>query len=373
MTADASTFILKITAVTTHAIRVPLKLDGPAPMMSGQHRTTMDTLLVRVDTDSGISGWGEAFGNRVWPGTRALIDHMLGPACIGTDPEHIDALNDRLKRTFYGSGRGGPAFYGISGIDIALWDIAGKVAGKPIYQLLGGGTRTDLPAYASLLHLDGPQALVHYLKQALARGYGLVKIHDTQFDAIRLARETLGDKFPLMCDCNCPWNVEEAIAMGLRLREFDLDWLEEPVWPPEDHEGLARMRRETGIRTAAGENAATLTSFRHLLQAEALSVVQPSVCKIGGITEAMKVIALAGDYKVRVVPHSAYFGPGLIASMHVIAAMPKEAPVERFYCDFEQHVMGDAINPVNGRFAVPQKPGLGVDPDPNFIKEFSIQ
>lgn len=364
---------MKITAVTTHVIRVPLKLDGPAPMMSGQHRTTMDTLLVRVDTDSGITGWGEAFGNRVWPGTRALIDHMLGPECIGADPALIGPLNDRLKRKFYGSGRGGPAFYGISGIDIALWDIAGKVAGRPLYQLLGGSHRADLPAYASLLHLDGPEALVHYVRQAVGRGYGMAKIHETQYDAIRVARETLGDGFPLMCDCNCPWTVEEAIAMGQRLREFDLTWLEEPVWPPEDHEGLARMRRESGMHTAAGENAATLISFRHLLQAEALSYAQPSVAKIGGVTEMMKVIALADTHKVRVVPHSAYFGPGLIASVHVIAAMAKEAPVERFYCDFEQHVMGDAINPVNGRITVPQKPGLGIEPDQNFIKEFSIQ
>ena len=364
---------MKITAVTTHAIRVPLKLDGPAPMMSGRHRTPMDTLLVRVDTDSAVTGWGEAFGNRVWPGSKALIEQMLGPACIGADPADIGGINDRLKRTFYGSGRGGPAFFGISGIDIALWDIAGKVAGKPIYQLLGGSHRADLPAYASLLHLDGPEALRHYLQQAMGRGYGLVKIHETEIEAIRLARDILGEKFPLMCDCNCPWTVDEAIAMGLRLRELNLDWLEEPVWPPEDHEGLARLRRETGIRTAAGENTATLMNFRHLFDAGALSVAQPSVCKTGGITEVMRVVGLANQHGVRVVPHSAYFGPGLIASMQVIAAMPVETPVERFYCDFERHVMGDAINPVNGRLAVPQGPGLGVEPDADFIREFSIQ
>jgi D-galactarolactone cycloisomerase len=357
----------------TIVLRVPLKLDGPAPMMSGQRRTSMDTLLVRVDTDAGISGWGEAFGHRIWPATRAAIDHMLAPACMGADPTAIEALMDRLRRSFYGAGRGGAALYALSGIDIALWDIAGKIAGQPLYRLLGGGHRTDLPAYASLLHLEEPDAIRHYVRQALARGYGMIKIHETKFEQIRIARETAGEGYPLMCDCNCPWTVEEATAMARRLQPLELTWLEEPVWPPEDHAGLAQVRRETGIATAAGENAATLHSFRHLLEAGALSYAQPSVAKIGGVSEMRKVIALAEAGNVRVVPHSAYFGPGLIASMHVIAAMPGVSPVERFYCDFERHVLGEAINPVNGRIAVPQGPGLGVEPDPQVIAAFRLQ
>ncbi len=363
---------MKITAIETFAVRVPLKLTGPAPMMGGQPRTSMDTLLVRVDTDAGISGWGEGFGHRIWPATRAAIDAMIAPACIGADASDIAGLMGRLQRVFYGAGRGGPTLYGLSAIDIALWDIAGKVANLPLYRLLGGGAKTDLPAYASLLHLPGADAVAFYTTEALARGYRYIKVHETQVEPIRAARETAGTGFPLMCDCNCPWTVDEAIATARRLKEFDLLWLEEPVFPPEDHEGLARVRREAGVPTAAGENAATLTSFRQLFEAGALTYAQPSVAKIGGVTEMMKVIGLADSFNVRVVPHSAYFGPGLIASIHCIAAMAREAPVERFYCDFEHHVMGDAINPVGGRIAVPQKPGLGVEPDRRFIDAHTI-
>ncbi len=365
---------MKITAIKTYPLRIPLELDGPAPMMSGQRHASksMDTLLVRVDTDAGITGWGEGFGHRIWPATRAALDQVIAPACIGADATDISALTDRLRHAYYGSGRGGAALYAISAIDIALWDIAGKIAGLPLYRLLGGGPKADLPAYASLLHLPDAKAVVHYVEQAKARGYKAIKVHETEYGPIRAARETAGDGFTLMCDCNCPWTVEEATVMARRLKELDLKWLEEPVWPPEDHAGLAQVRRESGIATAAGENAATLVSFRHLFEAGALSYAQPSVAKIGGVTEMRKVIALADAFNVRVVPHSAYFGPGLIASVHVIAAMPRESPVERFYCDFERHVMGDAINPVNGRIAVPQLPGLGVEPDEKIIAQYQI-
>ena len=154
--------------------------------------------------------------------------------------------------------------------------------------------------------------------------------------------------------------------MARRLAPHDLTWLEEPVWPPNDHEGLATVRA-AGIRIAAGENAAGLVDFRHMFDAGAVDIAQPSVTKIGGVTELRRVAALAETFGVTVVPHSAYFGPGLLASIHCIAAMPGDTLVERFYCDFARNPLGDAINPVNGRIPVPQGPGLGVDPDPRML------
>jgi L-alanine-DL-glutamate epimerase-like enolase superfamily enzyme len=287
--------------------------------------------------------------------------------CVGRDPSQILAINDDLQRTLHGVGRNGPTMYALSGIDIALWDIAGKVAGLPLYRLLGGGARADLPAYASLLRYGTAEAVKRYTAQALERGYRHIKLHEITVPEIKAGRDVAGPTVPIMVDTNCPWTVTEAIQMAHRLASFDLTWLEEPVWPAEDVAGLAEVRTLGGIPTAAGENYGMAWDFRRAFGAHALAYAQPSVTKVGGVTELRRVVALAETFGVPVVPHSAYFGPGLLASIHCIAAMPRETLVERFYCDFADNPLGEAIHPRNGRIAVPQGPGLGVDPDPKLI------
>ena len=132
---------MKITRVQTLVLNLPMLIDGPTPMLGGRPRTSIDMLLVRVETDGGLVGWGEAFGHRVFPGTRAIIDTVLGPMCIGRDPSQIAAINEEFQRVLHGIGRNGPTMYALSGLDIALWDIAGKAAGVPLYRLLGGSPR----------------------------------------------------------------------------------------------------------------------------------------------------------------------------------------------------------------------------------------
>lgn len=363
---------MKITKIATHVVNMPLKLAGDVPHVGGQARTALEMLLVRVDTDEGVTGWGEGFGHSIWPATRAAIDRIIAPKCIGRDPTAINALMTELTRTLHSAGRHGAVTYGLSAIDIALWDIAGKLAGLPLYRLLGGGARADLPAYASLLRYGKLPALERSIDDALGRGYELIKIHEIERDIIRGARKRAGDGTPLMVDCNCPWSVEQALAMCAQLRDLDLEWLEEPVWPPEPGL-LARVRAEGGIRVAAGENVANAFEFQRLFAQQALSVAQPSVTKVGGVSEMRKVFDLAQTWGVRVVPHSAYFGPGLLASIHVSAAQPQDVWIERFYCDFEATPLGDVINPKKGRIDVPQGPGLGVDPDPEVLKRMACE
>jgi L-alanine-DL-glutamate epimerase-like enolase superfamily enzyme len=358
---------MKITGVETLVLNLPMVIDGATPMLGGRARTSIDMLLVRVDTDAGVTGWGEAFGHRIFPATRAAIDTLLGPMCVGRDPGQITAINDDLQRVLHGVGRNGPTLYALSGLDIALWDIAGKVAGLPLYRLLGGSPRADLPAYASLLRYGAARDVAHYTEQALARGYRHVKLHEITVPEIEAARAVAGPGVPIMVDTNCPWTVQQAIDMARRLAPLDLHWLEEPVWPPENLAGLAEVRARGGIPTAAGENYGTVWEFRRAFEAGALTYAQPSVTKLGGVTEVRRVMTLAEAFGVPVVPHSAYFGPGLLASIHCIAAMPAESWVERFYCDFDLNPLGETIHPRGGRIAVPQGPGLGVDPDPRVI------
>jgi D-galactarolactone cycloisomerase len=363
---------MKITAIETLVVNMPMKISGPAPMLGGKARTSIDTLLTRVDTDEGVSGWGEAFGHRIWPATRAAIDTLIGPQCIGRDPTAIGALMNDLQRNLHGVGRNGPAMYALSAIDIALWDIAGRLAGLPLYRLLGGAPRRDWPTYASLLRYGDAGAVAHHTAEALSRGYRQIKVHEIEAAQIKAAREAAGDGIPLMVDCNCPWTVEKAIDMARQLEPYDLRWLEEPVWPPENHSGLAEVRKRSKMAIAAGENA-MIADFKSMFEAGAITYAQPSVTKIGGVSEMRKLIALAESFGIEVVPHSAYFGPGLLASLHLLAAMTHETPVERFYCDFDVNPYHDAINPKNGRMAIPQGPGLGVDLDPKVIEKLRIK
>jgi L-alanine-DL-glutamate epimerase-like enolase superfamily enzyme len=360
---------MKITRVETLVLNLPMIIDGATPMLAGRARTSIDMLLVRVDTDAGLTGWGEAFGHRIFPATRAAIDTLLGPMCVGRDPGQAEAINDELQRVLHGVGRNGPTIYALSGLDIALWDLAGKAAGLPLYRLLGGGPRTDLPAYASLLRYGTADAVAHYTRQALARGYRHIKLHEITVPEVKAARDAAGPGIPIMVDTNCPWTVPEAIDMARRLAPLDVHWLEEPVWPPEDVAGLAKVRAQGGLATAAGENYGTIWDFRRAFEAGAITYAQPSVTKIGGVTEMRRVLALAETFGVPVVPHSAYFGPGLLASIHCIAAMRGESLVERFHCDFAENPLGEAIHPRQGRIAVPQGPGLGVDPDPRLLEK----
>jgi L-alanine-DL-glutamate epimerase-like enolase superfamily enzyme len=362
---------MKITKVETIVINMPMKLDGPVPMQGGQARTSIDMLLVRIDTDAGVSGWGEGFGHRIWPATRAAIDTLIGPMCVGRDATAINTLVDDLQRGLHGVGRNGPAMYALSAIDIALWDIAGKVANLPLYRLLGGSPCTDLPAYASLLRYTEPAAVTRYTERALKRGYRYLKLHQIDVPSVKAARDVAGPDIPLTIDTNCPWTVDEAIAMAHAFQPLNPMWLEEPVWPPEDHVGLARVRAAGGLAIAAGENATT-ADFRRMFEVGAVTYAQPSITKVGGVTEMRKVMALASAFGVQVVPHSAYFGPGLLASIHCIAALPRQSLVECYDCDFDANPLHDAIQPRDGRIAVPQGAGLGVDPDVNLLQQLRV-
>ncbi|MBI4195590.1 MAG: mandelate racemase/muconate lactonizing enzyme family protein [Betaproteobacteria bacterium] len=364
---------MKITEIKTFVLRMPLVIRGDVPMVGGQPRTAIEMLLVRVDTDEGVSGWGEGFGHRVWPATRTALEKIVAPLCVGRDPTAIHALMNDLLRTLHGAGRGGPVVYALSALDIALWDIAGKLAGLPLYRLLGGSPRHDLPAYASLLRYGKTAALGPRIAEALGRGYRLIKIHEIDPGIIRAARRAAGSDVPLMVDCSCSWSVDDALAMCRTLHDLDLAWIEEPLWPPEDHAGLARVRAEGRIPVAAGENVASVYEFKQMFERASLSVAQPSVTKIGGITEMRKLFAVADTFGVRVVPHSAYFGAGLLASIHACAAQPREVWVERFYCDFDVTPYGGSIDPGGGRIAIPQGPGLGLDPDPDALKRLVIE
>ena len=362
---------MKIARIEAIPLRIPFTTGGPSGVGVWGAGQTVDSLLVAVTTDTSVVGWGEAFGFKTIAAIKLAIDSVLTPECIGRDAMQIGKLMLELQKKFHVFGRSGALIYGLSAIDIALWDIAGKVANQPVYQLLGGSDASSLSAYASLTRYAAPEFVAKNVARAVDSGYRRLKLHEVDVGCVRAAREAAGDDIEIMLDVNCPWSVREALDMTNKLRPFNLRWLEEPVWPPENYSGLARIRQEGGIPIAAGENASTLMDFQHLLEAKAIDFVQPSPAKMGGITELAKVFALANAHNTTVKVHTFYDGPGLLAAVHASAALGgPDAWVEWRYFDLEAQLYGEAIIPRKGAIAVPQAPGLGLEPSADVIRKY---
>jgi len=364
---------MKITAVESCVVSLPYDMGGPWPSFAGKPWTHLEILLVKVETDEGLTGWGEAFGHAAIPATKAALDSIVAPLVIGRDAEDIDTLSRDILHSVHLLGRNGPFVYAYSGIEIALWDIRGKKAGQPLYRLLGGkGERTELDAYASLLRYGDLDLVAKNASAACARGYRHIKLHEVTREAVLAAKGAPGvNGARIMLDVNCAWSVADAIKMAEALRDDGLTWLEEPVFPPEDCRGLARVR-EHGIPISAGENVAGVFGFQSLIDAKAIDIAQPSVTKIGGVGEMLKVIALCRAANVEVAPHSPYFGPGFIATLHIIAALSEKPLVEILWLDMEANPFHSFVVPTDGRVRVPTAPGLGCDPDPAIVERYKI-
>lgn len=363
----------RIAVIESVPVRIPFGFGGGKSDEAAFTWKTLDTVLVRVATDDGLVGWGDAFAYGCQAAVAAAVEHMVKPLALGRDAADIGGMSRRLQRDLHIFGRYGITMFAISGLDIALWDLAGKRAGQPLHRLLGGGGVADLAAYASLYKYADPEQVARRAAQAVSEGYDQIKLHETGVSEVAAARAAIGPSAPLMVDTNCPWTPDEALRMARALAPCDLHWLEEPVFPPEDFAALRRLGDMTGIPIAAGENACTAFQFQAMIEARAVSFAQPSVSKVGGVTEFLKIAALCETQGVTLAPHSPYFGPGFLATLHLAAARSVPTVVEWFHLDREACFYGDRIAPSRGRIPVPQAPGLGFDPDPAVIERYRVK
>ena len=363
---------MKITAIHTHYVRIPFDMGAPKQEFAGLRLPTMDHLLVQVETDAGITGWGEGFGHSIIPATKTALEAYVGPWFIGKDPTDIAALHREAAQAFHIFGRNGPVVYAHSGVDIALWDIAGKRAGLPLCDLLGGARRKEVRAYASLMRYGTPDdGRPHLRGETIARGFRHVKLHEHSVDAVRAAREGVGARRRHHERRQLPLERGAGAGDGARLsaRATSIGWRSR-CGRPEDHTGLARVRRGGTTRIAAGENAAGLHDFVDMFQKGAIDIAQPSVTKIGGITEMRKIIAPPRRIRSSSIPHCAYFGPGNLASIHIVASLATDTLLENIYANLEANPFGDAMLAKDGKVRVPQGPGLGVEPDMRIVEKY---
>ena len=291
-------------------------------------------LIVEVFTDAGHVGIGEAaLSPRL---TKACIDLYLEPLLIGADPFDVEFLWQLMYRRTMAFGRKGVGMAAISAVDIALWDILGKAAGQPVFRLLGGRTKPSITVYASRLYSQPLDDLAAETKNYKDEGYTAMKMRfgwgpadgaagmQKNLDLLRTIRQVVGDGIDLMADAYMGWNLEYARRMIPLLEPFNLRWLEEPVIPDDLH-GYVELKKLGRVPIAGGEHGFTQYEFRDMLEARAVDYIQFDANRVGGITQARKISALAESFSVPVVPHA-----GQMHNYHIVMASLNSPMAEYF-------------------------------------------
>lgn len=368
--------MLRIKQVEPIWVALPYEHGAPKPMRSGLGTwDTQDILFVRVETDKGVVGWGEAFSNASAPVTYAAIRDIIGPLAGGAEVESVPRYISGLLRRCQSMARNGPVQFAISGLDIALWDAVGKIEGKPVWQLLGGtGGRRRVPAYASLFRLQKEEFVRSVAGAAAQRGFKAVKLHEHSIEAVATARKAIGADVRLMVDTNCYWErPQDVVAFCRKAEQHGVWWVEEPIYPADRYDIQAKTRGSTSIKIAAGENLGNVNDARWMLAAKGVDILQPSVAKIGGITEVIAAMDLALADGVEAVPHSPFVGPALAATIHIIASRREELFCENRFCDLGASLMGPSVIAQEGSFTVTDAPGLSLEVDEKAVSRYRVR
>lgn len=348
---------MRITDVVALPVRIPPAPAHPSPDGGGE--TSASHTVILVETDDGITGIGEAF--RFAPKTvAAFVDEILKPLLVGQDPTRIELLWDRMYRTTFRYGRMGLVMHAISGVEVALWDIAGKAAGKRVCDLLGGPCRDGLLAYASMHPYDTPEAAAEAATGYLAEGYKALKLHQKDIASVRAVRDAIGPDVRLMLDASGAWTQPEAMHAVDALADCDLYWIEEPLRDMNDLDGLRRLRERASTRIAAGENEYTHFGFREMVASAAVDVLQPDVIKAGGIAATRKIVGMAEAWNMEICLHSFCFGAGVAATLHVGLSSPRCEMIEINAIRLQRWLTEPDLRPVDGMVRLPDAPGLGI-------------
>jgi L-alanine-DL-glutamate epimerase-like enolase superfamily enzyme len=359
---------MRIKDVKATVLSVPFKKK----LASSPWPRSRSAVLVRVITDDGIEGVGEAFGVGAPAVVAAVIERVLKPLLQGEDPAAIERLWDKMYRATIVYGRKGLMTIAMSGVEVALWDIVGKTRGQPVYQMLGGLAQERWRAYISLLRVNDRRELVRDIKGYVDEGFTAVKLHQTDVESVKIVREALGDDVDLMLDVNCIWTPQTSIVMARKLEEYGTLWLEEPVWPPDDLDGSAAVAEAVDIPIAGGENEYTRWGFKDVLEKRAFDILQPDVIKAGGLLECKKIAGMAEAWNIPVAPHCWCSPVGTAAILHLIASTPScifaEIPPE-----LTADILKKPIAFRKGLVEVPKGPGLGIELDEKTIAKYTVK
>ncbi|MCM3714183.1 mandelate racemase/muconate lactonizing enzyme family protein [Alkalihalobacillus oceani] len=380
---------MKVTNLTVHVLQVPL--ETPFAFSQGWVRQR-STVLVEIETDEGITGWGESLCHGLQPPevAAAIIEHSLAPLVIGQDPFDVEVIWDKLF-TFTRPYHGGAVINAMSAVDIALWDIVGKAVNKPVHKLLGGAYRTEIMPYATGFYREEtkqyPEAAIEEAQRHIEKGFRAMKLKTgfgmkVDVDYITAVRQAVGAEILLMADANCAYNAATARRILFELAEADADlyWFEEPL-DPEDIGGYKELKGLTSTFIASGENQFGPIGFRDWVANRALDVLQPDLCSSGGFTACKRIAVLASTWNTMLNPHVWGSGVGLAASLQYLATIPPARlalkPVEPMLeydqssHPFRSELIFDQISMnEQGMVKIPSQPGIGVEINRQVINKY---
>ncbi len=387
---------MKITRITSHV----LQCDMPEELgYSQQYYSRRTAHLVEVETDEGVTGWGECFGpGNIALANKGIVEKVIQPMILGDDPLDRDVIWHKVYNLMRDHGQKGMPLQSLSGVDIALWDVAGKVAGLPIYKFIGGAHRQSVQAYGYGMMLrreDVASLAARFTDEAAAikaAGFAATKMKvglgpKEDVKLCRAVRAGIGENFDFMVDANHCYTTHDAFYVGRALEELGAYWFEEPV-APEDHDGYRELRAGLKVNIAGGEAEFNRWSWRALLECRGLDIAQPEVCALGGISEYLRVLTLCHAHFTPVVNHVWGSAIAVATNLQLLAAMPPlpgglfpREPMLEFDTTenrFRDHLLKTPLDiqaqvARNGGYvAIPSGPGLGVEPDRNFIRSYEV-
>ena len=377
---------MKIKNIRTHVLEAALSQPFAYSRAWYATRTAM---VVEIETDDGLIGWGECYGPARM--TAAVVT-SVAPWLIGEDPLRTDVLWQTIYARLRDHGQKGVVIQGLSGIDIALWDIKGKRFGVPVHRLMGGPLRTEVQAYATGLYRrtsgDPRQYLAEEASGYVADGFNAVKLKvgfgvDEDAAVTRAVRSAIGPDVGLMVDANHAFDAAAAIRLGRMIEEHDIGWFEEPV-PPEDVAGYRAVKAALSMPIAGGECEFTRFGFRDLLVSRAVDIVQPDTCAAGGLTECKKIADMSEAFGVRYNPHVWGTGIAIAASLQLLAVLSSHTPTsleplepmlefDRTEHPIRQALLTRPIEHVGGVVRVPDGNGLGIEIDRDALARFAAK
>lgn len=367
---------MKITAVRAHVLEAPIAERFAFSQAWVDKRVG---LVVEVETDAGLTGWGDGYGPP-WA-LATVIEKYYAPRLIGRSPLAGDALWEELYNSLRDHGQRGVPIQALSALDIALWDLRGKHFGAPVHVLMGGPIRSSVRAYATGLYrrtddrTENHRLLAGEARSYLDAGFTAMKTKvgfgfDDDIALVEMLRETIGGGVELFVDANHGCDRVQAARLARAMEPLDIGWFEEPV-EPEDVAGYAELRTRTSIPIAGGECSFTRHDFRRILEAGAMDVIQPDTASCGGLTEAKRIADMAWTHGIRYNPHVWGTGIGLAAAMQLLAVLPTTTPAfgahqplleyDSTPHPFRQDLLVEPVRVEGGVAYVPDGPGLGVE------------
>ncbi|MEM7028951.1 MAG: mandelate racemase/muconate lactonizing enzyme family protein [Chloroflexota bacterium] len=336
------------------------------------------TVLVRIETDNGLVGWGEAHAPYAPEVTSTLILELFAPLVLGEDPMSSEMLWEKMYSAMRLRGHNtGFTTEALAGIDIALWDLRGKITEQPIYALLGGPYRTTIPCYASGVPGANNDEKQGNVKKYLAEGYTAVKVAigrrslEEDLETVAVLAETVSDQGHLLVDAHGAYDLGTAIQVGRELERQGVYWFEDPLMP-EDHSGYVELSRALNMMVVAGETECNRFQFRDRLAARAIDVILPDICRAGGITEGQKIAVLADAYQTQWAAHVS-----MGSMIHVAAALHLGAASSNFLiCEFHpglpalgNDIVSTKFTPTDSHLSLSDRPGLGVMFDDDALEQ----